>query len=384
MFDTYYSVNMPECHHFIDLHKNKPIFATFAILATQNKLIMKFSFAILFTLFFTAVKAQDIPFEGIVLADMMGEGISIISIEITAGPLKGKTETFYFRLNEQDNNIGTNNSDLGMGLNIPAMLGPIKAKGIVYKTTVEFDNLVSGGVKKETVYKIKEITQIDPPYANSAPQLLTAKFIDASCVIKPCHCNECAFIFETIEGEKITFDMLQTQEDGWPELLTEARPGILLANPDLVGTVFNIEYIQESCLCGTDSEPIEIIIKKINSIIVPAASSFSEAYYMETLMRHEKWAGTYTNSQGVTLTIVSTQMGMDMYQVDYTLNFKEGTTCKNLAGMLQCSDKNASGTTDGPAVSLDFLESGVNFTLPAAGTDKKCAMSFDKKFIRKK
>jgi hypothetical protein len=37
-----------------------------------------------------------------------------------------------------------------------------------------------------------------------------------------------------------------------------------------------------------------------------------------------------------------------------------------------------------PAVSLDFLEDGVNFTLPAAVTDKKCAVSFDKKFIRKK
>jgi hypothetical protein len=130
---------------------------------------MKFTFSLLFALLFTAIKAQDIPFEGIVLTDNALEGEVYITIKITDGPLKGKTETFYFMTglssneNEPNATILINNSDLGMGISLHMSGETIKAKGIVYKTLAEMYNYQTGGVKKETVYKIKEITQTEPP-----------------------------------------------------------------------------------------------------------------------------------------------------------------------------------------------------------------------------
>jgi hypothetical protein len=346
-----------------------------------------FSVALFLTL--GVLKSQDIPFEGEVLSDYGHEGEFFISVKVTDGPLKGRTETFYFKTSIMDENKPKNNTQLGVALGLPTiMMGstePLIVKGLVFRAIEEFSNPeFAGQVIKKSIYKVKEIIQLNPPLEPMFETVTKeAKFIGGTCNPDACECISCNYVFETVEGEKIDINLVRKTEEGWPELMIKQN-NKFIPNPDFVNMVFSFDYSQEPCSCLSDNDMYEdVMIKIANHINVPAASSFDNAVYLAIEKIHNQWAGSYLNAQGITLVITSTEIGREQYQVDFKLKSKDGSTCKSIEGLLDCDEKIAIGSQDQPAVKLEITQEGVIFNLPP-NSDKKCVMSFDKKFIRNK
>jgi hypothetical protein len=151
----------------------------------------KFSLStFLLTLIFLSSKifAQEIAFEATVEKDFMMDGISCLVLNITDGPLKGKKETAYFRTRMTDDFISNNNSALGMGMPVEMQLEEsgfkaIKVKGTLLKTTAIFEDYQTGAEKKSIVLRIKELTQVEPPFYTDGPVVSEEEYEDMSNVL---------------------------------------------------------------------------------------------------------------------------------------------------------------------------------------------------------